>query len=540
MIRTSCILLFALISLSGCSDAEQGRPNLLLIVTDDMGYTDLGAFGAEDIPTPNLDRLALQGIRFNNFHVAPSCAPTRAMLMSGTGNHEAGVGTQIARPEYHGEWGYERFIGERIATLPEVLKADGYHTYMTGKWQLGRGDPTGKSLAGNRGFEQTFTMMQGGEGHVETVATTPVYSANGEVVTESPQDFHSTNMFVDKLLGFMESDEGDDKPFFAWLALTAPHWPLQPHHDWIDRFSGLYDEGFDRLCMDRIKGAIEAGVMPKNAITDHCHKTEVAWDELEESKREMYRRSMELHAAMVAHLDHEIQRIIDYLEASGKLDNTYIIFVNDNGAQGGPFKSRPPDDKRDNSLANVGRKGSWINVGAGWADAMSVSFRGNKAVQYEGGIRVPAFVWHRDLADKGVVDSQLLTAMDIMPTFLDLAGADAPGRRFQGREVMPIRGRSMVPALTGSSNPVHPPDEDIALASAGRNVMFRGPWKLVRELGQDWELFDLDGDPSETADLSGELPELRKELIRVFGAYAAERNYIDRAPAVTTDGSPDP
>jgi arylsulfatase len=237
---------------------------------------------------------------------------------------------------------------------------------------------------------------------------------------------------------------------------------------------------------------------------------------------------MELYAAMVAHLDHEFQRLIDYLDNSGQLDNTYIIFLHDNGAQGGTFESRPPDDQRDNSLENLGQKGSWINVGAGWADAMSAMLRGNKAVQYEGGIRVPAFVWHRDMSSGGSIDDQLLTVMDVMPTVLDIASVDAPGAEFDGRNVLPMRGKSFVPALRGDSERVHVADEEIALSSGGRHVMFRGPWKLVGELDKDWELYNLEDDPGETTDLSSQMPGLRREMIASFERYRVERNYIDR------------
>jgi arylsulfatase len=514
------------------------RPNFLLVVTDDMGYSDLGAFGGSDIPTPNLDRLALSGVRFSSFHVAPSCAPTRSMLMSGTGNHEAGLGSQLVRPEYEGEWGYERYIPPRIATLPEVLRADGYHTYMTGKWHLASGDPSDASLAGNRGFERTFAMILGGEGHIETVASTPIYSADGRRLTESPQDFHTSTLFVDKLLEFLASNEGDSQPFFAWFAPTAPHWPLQPPPDRIDRFAGAYDDGFDELCKRRMAGALETGVLSPNARTEDCDKSELPWEALDPDKRAMYRRSMELYAAMVEHLDIEFQRLVDYLQSSGELENTYIIFMNDNGAQGGPFESRPPDDQRDNSLENLGRKGSWINVGAGWADAMSIAYRGNKQVQYEGGIRVPAFIWHADVADKGIVDDQLLTVMDVMPTILDLAGTPQPDGTFDGRQVLPMRGKSFASVVGSDSRPAHRPEETIALASAGRNVMFRGPWKLIRELGRDWELYNLVDDPSETTDLAASRPELMRDLRAAFDRYAEERNYLDRVPTATT--GPDP
>jgi arylsulfatase len=432
------------------------------------------------------------------------------MLMSGTGNHEAGLGSQIARPEYAGLRGYERYIPKRIATLPEVLSADGYHTYMSGKWHLASGDPSDDSLAGNRGFERSFAMILGGEGHIETVGTTHIYSEDGKRLDESPQNFHSTNLFLDKLLGFMRADEDDDKPFFAWFAPTAPHWPLQPHPDWIDRFAGNYDEGFDELCMDRLAGAADAGTLPANARTDGCHKSELPWDELTEEKRQMYRRTMELHAAMVAHLDYEFQRLIGYLDETGQLDNTYIIFMNDNGPQGGGFESRPPDDQRDNSLENLGK------------NATSAPYSYSKAVQYEGGIRVPAFVWHSDITNKGTVNNQLLTVMDIMPTILGLAGTEHPAPSFEGREVLPMRGRSFGSIIEGSDERIHPLDEDIALASAGRNVMFRGPWKIVKELHND---------PGERNDLSSSMPDLREEMIRSFDVQAEERNYLDRVPA---------
>lgn len=524
--------LAGLVLLSACSQAADERPNVLLIVTDDMGYTDLGAFGGDDIATPNLDHLAMQGLRLTSFHVAPSCAPTRAMLMSGTGNHEAGLGTQISYPEFEGQEFYERYLPARIAALPEVLQQAGYHTYMAGKWHLGRGDETDGTVPGRRGFEQSFALLQGGDGHVHTVFEDPVeYSENGTRLKTPPSDFYSTTLFADKLIEQIDS-ASDSKPFFALFAPTAPHWPLQAPPGWLDRYRGSYDAGFDELCLRRMQGALEAGVLPVNADTSACPKEEVPWEELGDERRETYLRVMEIYAAMAEHLDLQIGRLVTHLEESGKLDNTWVLFLNDNGPQGGGFNTRFQGrltaETRDNSLENLGLAWSWANIGQGWADAISAPFRDGKASQFEGGIRVPAFAWHADANRAGDTEGQLLTVMDIMPTILELTGTPVPGDNFANRTVLPMRGKSFAAVLQGETSVVHTPEEAIALDSAGRGVVMKGDWKIVREIRGDWMLFNILEDPGEGTDLASMNPQKLAELVADFERQAKASNYIRR------------
>lgn len=530
-------LLFASLLLTACQTYDtsvadkRSRPNVLLIVSDDMGYTDLGAFGGGDIATPNLDRLAFGGLRLTNFHAAPSCAPTRAMLMSGTGNHEAGLGTQLQKPEYDGEKYYERYLHPRIAALPEVLQASGYYTVMSGKWHLGRGDKTDSTLPGRRGFDRAFALLNGADGHLHSVFEDPAqYSEDGVRLDAPPRDYYSTTLFTDKLID--QLDSVGDKPFFALFAPTAPHWPLQAPPDWVDKYRGHYDQGFDVLCAARMRGAREHAVLPKRIDSDHCPKEELPWDELDDQKRAQYRRVMEVHAAMVEHLDSEVGRIVEYLEKKGELDNTWIIYLNDNGPQGGALSPRYQGKltrrTRDNRLENIGKAWSWTNIGQGWADAISAPYRGSKASQYEGGIRVPAFVWHSQTSRSGDRDDQLLTAMDVMPTVLDLANVNAPDGSFAGRDVLSMRGKSFAPIFKSGEISVHSADEPIVLDSAGRSVVMKGNWKIVRDLIGDWELYHTAADPGEKNDLSATHVEKLAELVADFDQQARTSNYIRR------------
>jgi arylsulfatase A-like enzyme len=519
---------------------EASRPNFLIITTDDMGYTDLGAFGGHDIPTPNLDGLAMQGVRLANFHVSASCAPTRTMLMSGTGNHEGGMGTQRAN-EFGGYPGYERHIADRVLTMPERMSAAGYHTYMAGKWHLGT--EAGVNLPNDRGYERSFALLPGGFDHFklpigqeppQTGSSLPVpYTEDGVILDDIPEDFYSTNAYVDKMLVYLQSNEGDGQPFFAWFAPTAPHWPLQVLPDWKDRFVGNYDAGYDALCVERQRNALEAGVLPGGADFSMCPEIADSWDELSEDDQALHRRTMELYAAMTAHMDSEFGRILDYLEESGQLDNTYIIYSNDNGPQGGvPFTARSRMDRLNNELENLGNRDSWVSIGQGWTDAQSAPFRGNKGSQFEGGIRVPAFIKAPNSAGAGQVSQSLLTIMDVLPTVMDIAGIEEVSVSAEGSAVLPIRGKSFAGLLTDSTQAIHGADEYIALDLGGVSVLMQGSWKIVRPArSNDWLLFDTSVDPSETKDLSSENPNLLAELAAKYEDHATATG-IMRTPFI--------
>ncbi|MCL4147859.1 UNVERIFIED_CONTAM: hypothetical protein GTU68_007632 [Idotea baltica] len=490
-----------------------------------MGYTDLGAFGGHDIPTPNLDSLAMQGIRLTNFHASISCAPTRSMLMSGTGNHEAGLGTQRASA-FDGLPGYERHISNRVLTLPERLQSAGYHTFMTGKWHLGK--EAGVNLPGDRGFEQSFAQIPGGFDHFKlkegdelpSVGNTlrVPYTEDGALIDELPDDYYSTNMFVEKMLGYLQESAEDDRPFFAWFAPTAPHWPLQVHPDWIGKMRGQYDEGYDALCFARQQAAQEMGILPEGADLTICPEIATPWGELSEQDKAINSRVMELYAEMVIHLDHEFGRILNYLKESGQLANTYIIYHNDNGPEATEiFDNRSKLSRFNNALDNLGQRDSWVNVGQGWADAQSAPFRNNKGSQFEGGTRVPAFITPPDSTTSGRMSESLLTVMDIAPTVLDLAGVE----EVSTGTILPMRGKTFAKVLDDTSHIVHDANEPIALDMAGDSVLIMGDWKIVRPNNTtQWGLFNVAIDPSETTDLALDEPSKLDQLITLYEEHA--------------------
>jgi arylsulfatase A-like enzyme len=506
------------------------RPNFLIITTDDMGYTDFGAFGGQDIPTPNFDSLAMDGVRLTNFHTSAVCSPTRSMLMSGTGNHEAGKGQQRVVPEFLGHHGYEGHIVDRVATIPERLALEGYHTYMAGKWHLG--SEQGVNLPGDRGFERSFALTPGNYDHFDPMLGEIRYSEDGQSIDKLPENFYSTTAYVDKMIGYLQSNEGDGQPFFAWFAPTAPHWPLQVLPGWKDKFVGVYDAGYDEICALRQQGAQEAGVLPVGADTSICPEETVPWSELSEDDQKMNSRVMELYAGMVAHLDSEFGRLLDYLIESGQLENTYIIYHNDNGPDGGTILDERSARKRfNNSLENIGNPDSWVSVGQGWADAQSAPFRGSKQSKWEGGVRVPAFIRPLNPRESGRISNSLLTVMDILPTMMDLAGIEEATTNAAGNPVLPIRGKSFASLLMDQSMAIHQ-NEPIGLDLGGHSVLMENDWKIVRHSNTShWSLFNTAKDPSETTDLSATQTEKLADLVSKYEQHA-EATGILRLPDV--------
>ena len=511
------------------ADTIDKRPNFLIIMADDMGFTDLGAFGGQDIRTPNLDELALAGIRFTNFHGHLSCAPSRALLMSGTGNHEAGLGTQIDIESFRGKRGYERYLTQRVATLPEILRAGGYRTYIAGKWGLGgpQGiDPTA------RGFEKSLVLLPSGGGHYGPIFHDSRYARNGRALAEQEEPTFSTTLFADALIEIFDEDRGSRRPFFALFTPTAPHWPLHYPPGMRDTYSTAYADGYEAQRSRRVAGAMDAGVLPEAGDTDDFAAEAAPWMSLSDEEQKLQSRIIEIYAAMTEHLDLEVGRLLRHMATVGALDNTLILFINDNGAQGGPVFGGPRSYAEgrtfDNSLDNIGAGNSWANMGQGWAEASTAPFRDGKASVYEGGLRVAAFAHWPGTVRSASINRQFLNNMDVMPTLLELAGLSHPAPEFAGSLVLPMRGRSFAGILRGDDAPVHPPDESIALSSAGRHFMYRGDWKLLKELNSAWELYNLSSDPYERHNLADEEPELLQELLAEFEIQARRSNILDR------------
>lgn len=498
------------------------RPNVLLIVVDDLGYTDVGSFGGE-IPTPNLDALAMEGLRFTNFHAAPNCAPTRAMLMSGTTNAEAGV-IRLDEP-----------VRTDIANLPERLREAGYQTFMAGKWNLGIAPEDGPAA---RGFDASFALMKAGDNHLGASVfpgNPPAYEGyfthleNGEPA-QLPEGWFSSRLYTDKLIEYLQVHAREGQPWFGYLALTAPHWPLQVPEDWIDRYAGRYDEGYDALRESRYRRAGELGIFPQDLTLEGYTGQAEPWEALSPERRAMYARSMEIYAAMVENMDMHVGRVLDFLRVSGQFENTVILFASDNGAPPEDLDFQPrtiPRTDTDSSLANLGREGSFAAIGPGWSEAVTAPYRGLKGSLYNGGTLVPAFIRHGDVAAAGGLERTYLAYMDILPTLLEVAGQATPGTSFNGREVQPVRGRSFWGLVTGRAGGVREAGESVPWMTVNRAALVRWPMKVVAnsnpiEEQARWELFDLEADPGERRDLSGDFPELAAELSELWLEYGRQ------------------
>ena len=516
--------------------ARASQPNFLLIVADDLGYTDIGAYGGE-IRTPVLDELASRSVTFTNFHVLPMCAPTRAMMLSGTDHHVAGLGTMFGPNMLmgaEGHVGYETYLHERVASLPERLSEVGYHSYMAGKWHLG---PQPGQWPADRGFDRSFALLPGSGNHM--VIPERLYVENNEWVEPTLEGFFSTRTYTDKLIGYIDEHQGDGQPFFVYAAYTAPHWPLQAPPDFIDRYAGAYDEGYDALRVARMERAEALGVIPET-VAGYFEPLGPAWEELNPETQAHYARRMEIYAAMVENLDYHVGRLIDHLEDIGELNDTVVLFMSDNGAateqmEHNPiFAARIERENSDNSLENLGAANSLISYGASWAQAATAPFNRFKGYITEGGTRVPAFVLHGNGTNPAGLDGQYLSAIDVAPTLLELAGAAVDSTSVQGREVAAVTGRSFARVLGTEATPVYPEDHVFALEMHGSRSVRQGRYKLVWEQPAvntwwpfaiprswyRWQLYDLQTDPGERNDISAEHPELRRQLIDAWEDYA--------------------
>ena len=518
----------------------QLQPNIVLIVADDLGYSDIGAFGAE-IATPRLDRLAASGVRLANFHAAPTCSPTRSMLLSGTDNHTAGVGAmaEAPRPELAGRYGYEGRISARVATLAERLDAAGYTSIMAGKWHLGS---TPDSLPSARGFDRSFALLQGGHnhfGHGGFGATLEGhmgvdYLDDGKPVTVG-DDFFSSDVFTDKLMAKIDQVDAG-QPFLAFLSFTAPHSPLQAPEAFVAKYRGKYDAGWTRLREDRIARMKALGLIGDEALAGPLAPDGASWERLDGEQRRVQARAMEIYAAMVDNMDWNIGRLLDHLEAKGRDRDTLVLFISDNGPAGQVAEDymvvpsvRERLDQADNSLDNMGAADSYVFQGPHWAAAGSAPFRLTKGAVTEGGTRVPAIIAGAGIDRRGVIGHAYSTVMDVVPTVLELAGVPLTDA-VDGRAVAPVTGRSMVAHLRGEAARVHPEDAAIVYELHGQRSVVRGDWKLLlmpAPLGTgEWQLFNLAEDPGEHRDLALERPDLRDQLIAAWDDYVARAQVL--------------
>ncbi len=516
------------------------RPNVVLILADDLGFTDIAPFGSE-IDTPNIARLAASGLSFTNYHTAANCAPARAMLLTGVDSHRNGVPNipESIPPEQLAYDHYQGVLSQNVVTLASLLRGSGYHTYMTGKWHLGH---TPELLPSARGFERTIAMADTGADNWEQRTYLPIYDeahwyADGEKHT-LPDDFYSSEYFIDKTIEFISANESDDKPFFAYIPFQAVHMPVQAPREFSDKYAGVYDQGWTVMREQRRLAAEEAGVIPENTEVIVTPGT-LDWNALTEEQREHHARRMEVYAGMVDAMDMHIGRLMTYLESIGEYENTIFIFTSDNGAEGSPLISPTGNSVLDpwfervgyeTGIENLGEKGSWVGIGPSNATIAASPLAYYKFHANEGGLRVPLVMSGPGISQRGQLSDEFVFVTDLAPTILSLAGVNDHGGSWQTREVEPIVGKDFSSYLQGQAGPIHTASEPIGYEMGGSGALFKGDYKIVinkfEQNESEWHLFNIKTDPGEANDLAEAEPELLAEMLADYEQWASSNNVL--------------
>ncbi len=502
--------------LAGCQNktvSDRVSPNLMIIMVDDMGFSDPGCYGGE-IKTPNLDYLAQNGLRFTNFHNCAKCSPTRASLLTGVYPHEANM------PDI----GYT--LSSNVVTLAEVLKQGGYQTGISGKWHLsvtkglGNAEETLKWVSHqtehgnfaplktypcNRGFDEHYGVIWGVINHFDPFSLVH----NEEPIKEVPKDFYITDFITDKSVDLIGQFDKEEKPFFLYVAYTAPHWPLQAREKEIEKYKGMYDQGWDSLRGQRYRRMVDMGADEKRLMA----------------------RMQEVFAGFTEHTDTQIGRLVDFLEKKNKMRDTIFVVLSDNGASPERDGKKPGHHRskylRNGELINwittpedavsPGPENTWAFLGDHWAGAVNSPFRYWKGESYEGGTATPLIVhWPHGLKTKpGGFTPEFGHVMDVMPTFLELAGVEYP-REFNGNQIIPYSGKSLVPIF---QNKASDPRDRVFWEYSGTKAVREGDWKISAGKGKAWELFNMKDNRTETIDLSGKYPEKVEEMSREWEAW---------------------
>lgn len=509
-------------------------PNIVILFADDMGFSDIGCFGSE-IQTPNLDRLAENGLRFSHFYNTGRCCPSRASIMTGLYPHQADIGHMAGDA---GVTGYRDRLSFNAVTLAEVLRAAGYHTMMTGKWHLGWRD---EGCPAARGFQQFYGTRGYIDSYYTIVPRTEVYLNDKLVlpVTENPvnhlhpdQEWYTTDVFTDYALHFIDNvREKDERPFFLYLAYNAPHFPLHAKPSELAKYRGKYTEGWTKYRRQRYDRLIQLGIINKSWPLSPLDVPE--WDSLTPEQRTDLDFKMALFAAVVDRLDQNIGRVVNHLQELGELENTLLFFVSDNGGTketglfgikggNGPLADETPenDEEPPHTYQNYdswARQGGWSSsYGQGWANLSNVPFRLYKRFNHEGGVSAPMIVhWPGRIRGAGQVSHQVGHLIDVMATCVDVAGARFP-QNYDGHAIQPMEGKSLVPVLDGSDLG----DRTLYWEHEGHRAIREGKWKLVALHDQTWELYDMSLDRTELNDLAPDYPALVDTMARKWERWA--------------------
>ncbi|TKG93016.1 arylsulfatase [Puteibacter caeruleilacunae] len=511
--------------LGGCSlfqsQDKPARPNIILIMADDMGYSDIGCFGGE-ISTPNLDNLAKHGVRFKQFYNSARCCPTRASLLTGLNPHQTGMGWMTAF-DYR-QFGYTGELNNNCVTIAEVLKSAGYSSYMAGKWHLTHYDHVTQAGPNNswpmqRGFEKFYGTLRGSGSFFKPPSLT-----DGNTLIEAPDtDYYYTDAITDHVVEYMDDHIAakPEDPFFMYVAYTAPHYPLHAKPEDIAKYRGKYLEGWEKLREQRFDRMKVMGLLPEDTKLSPLSERSYAWDSLTDAQKDEMDKRMAIYAAQVDNMDQNIGRILENLKRQGKLDNTLIFFLSDNGA------SPEPRSKKDKSLEAMGTEASFESYGAPWANASNTPFRLFKSWIHEGGVITPLIVhWpkHVQPIDKALDTPGSIT--DIMATCVEVSGAKYP-KKYQGEKIPAMVGTSLMPALEGKEFDRGP----ICWEHEANMGIRDGKWKLVSVSNKEepylgkLELYNIEEDRSEMNDLADQNPKKVKELYEKWTNWA-EQNHV--------------
>jgi arylsulfatase/uncharacterized sulfatase len=539
-IRQLGTALLVIASLGHAHHVLAARPNIVLVLADDLGFSDTAPYGSE-ISTPTLSALARNGISFSNYHTAASCAPTRGMLLTGVDSHRNGVPNipETISPQQAEHDNYQGTLSHNVVTVASLLQDAGYHTYMAGKWHLGQ---TPDTLPYRRGFERTVAMADSGADNWEQKPYIPIYAranwyADGERTT-LPADFYSSRFLVDKTIEFIDSNIGDARPFFAYLPFQAVHIPVQAPREFTEKYLGVYDAGWDVLREQRQVRAMELGIIPANTGMVRMSTTG-DWDSYSPEEQRYQAKRMAVYAGMVDAMDHHLGRLVQHLRDIGEYDNTIFIFSSDNGAEAsGGDNVRSPlmrlslyTNDYTNDYDTLGEKGSFSSIGPSFASAAVGPLAYYKFYVGEGGMRVPLIISGEAVPHKDQWTNAFAWVMDITPTILDLAGVDPPGSHYGGRRVEPIKGRSLLPLARGEVDRVYAETESVGFELIGNAALFQGDYKIVRNrppVGDDrWYLYDIVKDPGETRDLSSAMPERLQQMLAEYDDYVAKNGVLE-------------
>ena len=491
------------------------RPNIVLILADDMGYSDIGCFGSE-IRTPNIDSLAARGLRFTQFYNGAVCCPTRAALLTGLYSHQAGMGWMTqngADTRPHGP--YQGFLNDRCVTLAEVLRSAGYRTLMSGKWHVGENRP---HWPVDRGFDRSFGLISGAANYFDITKDYLPHTVRQMALDGAPYHpprtgFYMTDAIADRSVEFLAEAAEKPDPFFLYLPFTAPHFPLHAPEAAIAKCHGRYHQGWDVMRQARFERQRALGIVAPDAVLSPRDSEVTPWDQTPE--RDFAERRMEIYAAQIEKMDAGIGRVLAELRRSGREEDTWIFFLSDNGAEGSDTLARFRPEKF-NRPPYLGGPESFLSYGVGWSNMSDTPMRKFKTWLEEGGISTPLIAAGPGLGKPGgSLCHEPGHIVDLMATFTELAGAEYP-RRFQGREILPLEGVSLVPMLRGGRSRRKRP---ICWELEGQYALRDGNWKILGREDKPWALYDLATDRAELHDLSAAQPERLRTMVAAYAEW---------------------